>query len=69
AFGERALFLVDRDASPGFEAGRVDANLLKRRIDDWQQHFYVCGPPPFNDAVMQTLRQLGAKPEALVFEK
>lgn len=69
AFGEQALFLVDRDASPGFEAGRVDEDLLKRRIEDWNQHFYVCGPPPFNDAVMQTLRRLGAQPEALVFEQ
>ena len=69
AFGEQACFLVDRDASAGFEAGRVDRELLKRRIVDWDQHFYVCGPPPFNDAVMQTLRELGAQPEALVFEQ
>lgn len=69
AFGERAHFVVERDASPGFEAGFVDEDLLKRRVEDWDQHFYVCGPPPFNDAVMQTLRQLGARPEALVFEQ
>ncbi|MEO8777985.1 MAG: FAD-binding oxidoreductase [Rhodanobacter sp.] len=69
AFGAHAHFLVDRDASPGFEAGYVDEELLKRRIEDWNQHFYVCGPPPFNDAVMQTLRRLGAQPEALVFEQ
>lgn len=69
AFGAQAHFLVDRDASPGFEAGYVDEDLLKRRIEDWDQHFYVCGPPPFNDAVMQTLRRLGAQPEALVFEQ
>ena len=69
AFGEQACFLIDRDASPGFEAGFVDKDLLKRRIVDWDQRFYVCGPPPFNDAVMQTLRELGARPEALVFEQ
>lgn len=69
AFGEQAHFLVDHGATPGFEAGRVDEDLLKRRIEDWDQHFYVCGPPPFNDAVMQTLRRLGAQPEALVFEQ
>ncbi len=71
AFGEQAHFLLDHGASPssGFEVGRVDEDLLKRRIEDWNQHFYVCGPPPFNDAVMQTLRELGAQPEALVFEQ
>ena len=69
AFGEQACFLVDRDATAGFEARRVDQDLLKRRIVDWNQHFYFCGPPSFNDAVMQTLRELSAQPEALVFEQ
>ena len=69
AFGAHAHFVVERDARHGFESGFVDENLLKRRIEDWNQHFYVCGPPPFNDAVMQTLRRLGAQPEALVFEQ
>lgn len=69
AFGQQAHFLVEHGAGPGFDAGFVDGDLLKRRIEDWDQHFYVCGPPPFNDAVMQTLRRLGAQPEALVFEQ
>ena len=69
AFGAHANFLVDCDAGPGFETGRVDEALLKRRIADWDQHFYVCGPPPFNDAVMVTLRRLGAQPDALIFEQ
>lgn len=69
AFGKQACFVIDHDAYPGFETGRVDEDLLKRRIEDWNQHFYVCGPPPFNDAVMQTLQRLGAKPDALVFEQ
>lgn len=69
AFGQRGCFVIDRDSHPGFETGRVDEALLKRRIEDWSQRFYVCGPPPFNDAVMQTLQRLGAKPEALVFEE
>lgn len=69
AFGEQACFVIDHDSHPSFETGRVDEALLKRRIKDFSQNFYVCGPPPFNDAVMQTLQRLGAKPEALVFEE
>jgi cytochrome-b5 reductase len=69
AFGEQAHFLVEHGATCGFEAGRVDEHLLKRRIEDWSQRFYVCGPPPFNNAVMQTLQRLGAQPDALVFEQ
>lgn len=69
AFGDHAHFVVDRDPDPGFEAGRVDEALLKRLVVNWDQRFYVCGPPPFNDAVMQTLQRLGAQPDALVFEQ
>ncbi|TAM60857.1 MAG: hypothetical protein EPN49_07970 [Rhodanobacter sp.] len=62
-------FIVARPEGFAFEPGRVDEALLKRLIVDWDQHFYVCGPPPFNDAVMLALRQLGAQPEALIFEQ
>lgn len=27
------------------------------------QPFYVCGPAPFNDAIMSYLKELGADPE------
>jgi len=69
AFGEHATFLIDRGAGPDFQSGRVDEPLLKRYSANLNQDFYVCGPLPFNDAVMQTLRHLGAQPESLVFEQ
>ncbi|HQU17042.1 MAG: flavodoxin reductase [Chromatiales bacterium 21-64-14] len=69
AFGERATFVTDREAGGHFIAGRVDETLLRRCVTDWSQRFYVCGPPPFNDAVMQTLRRLGAQPDTLIFEQ
>jgi hypothetical protein len=53
----------------GFEHGHVDADLLQRHVDDFSQHFYVCGPKPMQDQVMKALRGLGADPDGLVFEK
>jgi len=49
--------------------GFIDKNFLKETIDDFSQHFYVCGPPPFNKSMLKYLKELGAEPEALVFEK
>ena len=43
--------------------------FLSDRISDFDQPFYVCGPEPFNDAIMGYLRELGAEPESLVFEE
>lgn len=67
--GERALFLCTASDAPGCTRRRVDRALLEEQVDDFGQHFYVCGPPPFMDAVNTALVALGARPESLVFER
>ena len=52
-----------------FLDGFIDKEFLASQIDDFDQPFYVCGPEPFNEAIMGYLKELGADPEALVFEE
>ena len=52
-----------------FLDGFIDKEFLADRIDDFDQPFYVCGPPAFNDAMIKYLKDLGAEPDALVFEE
>lgn len=52
-----------------FLDGFIDKDFLNEQIDDFSQSFYVCGPGPFNDSMMDYLKELGANPEALVFEE
>lgn len=49
--------------------GFIDKDFLVEQIDDFDQPFYVCGPPAFNDAMIEYLKDLGANPDALVFEE
>jgi ferredoxin-NADP reductase len=49
--------------------GFIDREYLDKTIDDFSRHFYVCGPPAFNDAMLEALKVLGADPDALVFEE
>ena len=49
--------------------GFIDKEFLSDQIDDSDQPFYVCGPPAFNDAMITYLKELGAEPDALVFEE
>lgn len=49
--------------------GFIDKEFLGEQIDDFDQPFYVCGPMAFNKAMMKYLKELGADPDALVFEK
>ena len=51
-----------------FLDGHIDKAFLEDQIDDFSQPFYVCGPQPFNEAMMKYLKDLGADPDALIFE-
>ena len=49
--------------------GFIDKAFLEEQIDDFDQPFYVCGPMPFNESMLKYLKDLGADPDALVFEE
>lgn len=51
-----------------FLDGFIDKEFLADQIDDFDQPFYVCGPPAFMDAILGYLKELGADAEGLVFE-
>ncbi|MDZ7808135.1 MAG: FAD-binding oxidoreductase [Gracilimonas sp.] len=48
--------------------GFIDKEFLESKVNDFDQPFYVCGPGPFNESMMNYLKDLGAEPDALVFE-
>ena len=67
--GDRCVLTYTDASAPGMLQRRIDRDLLARLIDDFSQPFYVCGPPGFMEAVNQSLRDLGAEPENLIFEQ
>jgi cytochrome-b5 reductase len=67
--GERCILTCTGAVAPGYENRRVDRAFLEEKIRDFKQHFYVCGPPPFMDAVNDALANLGASSESVVFER
>jgi ferredoxin-NADP reductase len=67
--GENAVFIItDEPGSPYFN-GYINEEFLKSGIDDLNSHFYLCGPPKMVEVMTETLEKLGARPEAVVFEK
>lgn len=67
--GDRCVLTCTAAAVPGYEHRRVDRAFLEEKIADFTQRFYVCGPPPFMDAVNGALAELGVRAESLVFER
>lgn len=67
--GKNFINTLTDEKKDGYENRLIDYTFLKEKIDDFKQHFYVCGPPAFVIDVSKALTQLGAKIEKVVFEK
>jgi ferredoxin-NADP reductase len=67
--GEKAIYTITHEQSATYHNGFINEQFLKAHVDDFNKHFYLCGPPPMVEALQETLVKLGASPEALVFEK
>jgi cytochrome-b5 reductase len=67
--GEQCILTTTGEETPRYEHRRIDKDFLKEKINDFDQHFYVCGPPGFMKAINQALEELGANPQNLIFEQ
>lgn len=68
--GHKFQNIIENQKDTAYDRGRIDKEYLMENINDFKhQHFYVCGPEGFIKAVNGALKDLGANPEALVFEK
>ncbi len=56
-------------SAPGYESRRIDGDYLEEKLDDLDQHFYLCGPPAMVNDVREALQALGVDPERTVLEE
>ncbi|MDB5542247.1 MAG: hypothetical protein JWQ89_3974 [Devosia sp.] len=61
--------LTDDPSAAGVLHERIDVAFLKRHVGDMSQNFYLCGPDPMVADLKSALGSLGAKAEALTWEK
>ncbi len=67
--GDDALYTVTDQESATYHDGRIDKEFLSREIKDFDQHFYVCGPPEMVEDVMSHLTDLGADKSKIIHEE
>lgn len=67
--GSRLTHVITRQEDTLYHKGKIDKAFLQEQIPDFSQHFYVCGPDAFTQAVLTALQELGAKADTLVFEQ
>lgn len=62
-------FVVTQEKTGHFPAGPVDKAFLRDHAGDFGQQFYVCGPDKMVADINAALKELGADPTNLVFER
>ena len=67
--GDNFISTLSREKVEGHHYGRIDMEFLKRNIEDFSQHFYICGPDLMVKQMTELLSQLGANADGIVFEK
>ena len=67
--GKDFISVLDQEVKAGHKYGRIDKDFLKEHVNDIKQEFYVCGPEAMVKAISESLEEIGANPDGIVFEK
>ncbi|QKJ32106.1 flavodoxin reductase [Mucilaginibacter mali] len=67
--GRNARYILSGEQNDKYDHGHIDKAYLQQHVKDFSKPFYVCGPDEMVKQITDTLTGLGAKPDAVVFEK
>ena len=67
--GNFILGLLTLEEKNGFEHGYITKELIKAQIQNKNSYFYLCGPPPMMNAVINHLKELGIDDDRVVKEQ
>lgn len=68
-FGDRCRLTCTDERAPGYDHRMIDRAYLGEVIDDFDQRFYVCGPPKMVEDVTDALVSQGADEGRIVIEQ
>lgn len=69
AEGLACTFTVTDQPGSALAQGRIDRDFLKNHVSSFDQAFYLCGPFQMVEEISAILKDLGAKPDSIVFEE
>ena len=67
--GLNAHYIVTKEDNPAYKKGPINKDFLVREITNFSKPFYICGPDKMVADINQSLTELGASPDTIVFEK
>lgn len=67
--GPNFVNILSEEETPSYSHGRISEDFIKNNAHSLNSYFYVCGPPPMMDAVLEQLKNLGVSEEKIVTEE
>lgn len=67
--GLKTVFPLSEEEADGHPHGHIDGALLDAHVSDWSQIFYVCGPPPMEEALGELLRERDVPDARIIHEE
>lgn len=67
--GQDVIFTITNEKVPGYDQRKINEEFLKKEVNDFKKHFYVCGPPGMVNDIESILLKLNAAAESVIFEK
>ena len=66
--GLKVIYTLTGENNPKYDNKRIDEEYLKSKIENFNQHFYICGPIRMVGELQHILRKLGADSDSIVIE-
>lgn len=67
--GSNFVNVLSQDEVKGMEHGYITKELIASQVDGNDSYFYLCGPPPMMDAVLEELKEMGVSKSKIVHEE
>ena len=67
--GDTFINVITRENSKKYYNQKIDEALIKKLVNNFEQHFYICGPEKFVNDIQNVLTKLGATSDQIVIEK
>lgn len=67
--GQNFINILSEENNPDYSHGRISGEFIKENSISLDSYFYVCGPPPMMDAILEQLNELGVSEDKIVREE
>lgn len=67
--GENFMNTLTNENTGEYDHDKIDQDYLKRKISDFNQYFYICGPDAMVEDIHKELLALGVKEDKIVIEQ